>query len=134
MCFKSRSVQVALPTNQGQQQRQSSTKAVPGKALATTQSMESTTGASGIRTIRSQTSTYPTLMAPRSRTIGRTKTTQASTATHTPIGAITTCRTPRTFQLRVTNQTSTALIRMHEFLAIFLSRRARRSMSIRKKL
>ena len=134
MCFKSRSDRAALPTNQGRQRRQSSTKAVPGKALAMTQSMGLTTVASVIRIIRSLTSTYLTLMAPWSRTTGKTKTIQASTATHTPIGAVITCRTPRTFQLQVTNQMSTALIRMHEFLAIFPSLRARKSMFIKKKL
>ena len=88
---------------------------------------------SAIRITHRLTSICLTLMAPQLRTIGRTRTTQAFTATHTPIGAVKTYRILRTFQLQVTNQMSTALIRTHEFLAIFLSHQARKSMFIRKK-
>ena len=132
---------VQQPTNQDQLQKQSNIRGAPGKVQTlleaiknTSRNMVQTIEVIGIRIIPKIMSIYLRHMVLRQKIIGRTKTTLESTVIPTLTEAAKTCIILKVYQPQVTNQMSTALIRTHEFLAIFLNQQLRKSMPTIKRL
>ena len=140
MYCKSRNVLVAQPIKLDRQPKQSNIKAVPEKVQMVHEATKSTI--QSMLWIREMKETllihmlmiiYLKHMVPRQRIKG-IKTTQVFTVITILTVVATTHTILRESRPRVQNQTSTALIRMLEFLVLFLNPLQKKSILIQKKL
>ena len=142
MYCKSRNVLAAQPINLDQQPKQSNIKAVLARVQMLLEVIKNTIQSTlwikemrDIQLIRMLMIIYLKHMVPQQRTQGRIKTTQVFTVIiiQTVVVKMYTI-IPRESLHQVKNLTSTALIRMLEFLVLFLSPPQKKSIPIQKKL